>query len=65
MFSEETCRALRLLLAYASMLGVFLIEWFHQGSAKNLEIILPATIGAYHLGEYYTNKEEHRDEQQN
>lgn len=58
MFSDNACRGLRLILAYASMVVVFLMEWFHSGSAKDLEVIIPAMIGGYHLGEYYIRKSE-------
>lgn len=62
MFSDGICRALRLLLAYATIAVVLLMEWYHSGSAKDLEVILPAMVGAYHLGEYYMRKNENGDQ---
>jgi hypothetical protein len=34
--------------AVGSLMAVFLLEAIHPGSAKNLEIVVPAILASYH-----------------
>jgi len=51
MFGETSCQVIRLALAYATIAALFVFEWLKPGSAKSFEVVVPATITAYHLGD--------------
>lgn len=61
MFSEEACRTIRLVLAYGIIIVLLVMDWFHPGAAKDFDVVLPGVIAAYHLGEYYTRKQDNEN----
>lgn len=51
--SPSKFKSRKYLTAVGSLMAVFLLEFIHPGSAKNLEIVVPAILASYHASNAY------------